>query len=178
MYQNSPSAMARYAYFDTMPWNILGFSSANVSKGTGIFVCKRMQKVCNLSANVCNTETPSAVNVCMSEAPYGSNVCMSETPCVVNVSVSETPCEVKVSANPFGCSKKNHLLCSTHFCYDDIARLVLLIQKATHWCKQLFFLANIIERCSDITIDVLIKNQTCLICLMSPHSNSSFYRRV
>ena len=73
----------------------MGFSSANVSKGTGIFVCKRMQKVCNLSAKVSKTETPSAENVSVSETPYGSNICMSETPCVVNVSVSETTCEVK-----------------------------------------------------------------------------------
>ena len=77
----------------------MGFSSANVSKGTGIFVCKRMQKVCNLSANVCNTETPSAENICMSETPYGSNVCMSETPCGLKVCVSETTCEVNVSMN-------------------------------------------------------------------------------
>ncbi len=67
----------------------MGFSSANVSKDTGIFVCKRMQKVCNLSAKVCKTETPSAENVSVSETPYGSNICMSETPSEVKGYASE-----------------------------------------------------------------------------------------
>ena len=107
-----------------------------------------MQKVCNLSAKVCKTETPSAENVCVSETPYGSNICMSETTCGSKVCMSETTCEVKGCVSALFTSAlvryslpvltAGFLISKRLFCYRSIFNVITdtaLITKRYNLCS-------------------------------------------